>query len=101
MTRGLIRDRENWTIFTGVRDVTDFLREIGIQYPLMASFNSSRDSNIWYIPHVLLILFLQGTNSTSAQICFDDLMRDDQHPADIHHLNVFYVPDFVLGQPGD
>ena len=48
----------------------------------------------WYI-HI----FMQGTNVTSAQICFEDAKRDEQHPSEIH-LDVFYVPDFVLGDPG-
>jgi len=39
-----------------------------------------------------MIVWSEGTNSTVAQICIEDLMDDAQHPGDLH-LNVFYVPN--------
>ena len=53
-------------------------------------------------PHIRSFLptfSIQGTNMTSAQICFEDILQDEQHPSNVH-LDVFYVPDFVMNYPG-
>ena len=54
---------------------------------------------MWFFSYVSSKFLVQGSNSTSAQICIEDLTRDEQHPTDIT-LDVFYVSDFGPGFPG-